>query len=251
MKESKVNKIIMIVLVAILCFSFICYLILDSYFKKDKKDDSISKDNKLVLIENDNIKLSLNYDLIKNNENTYNIKYNLEFNNKSIDNTFEELEYAISKKSIKNTINSFKNSDNFYTLYSIDNLDYYVYIINEKTKDKIFIFNNNGILISKFEIDNEINIESLEGENSEDYLINNNYNYYKIESDKIRYLNRESCDSEEINLSENILTINNNVIYSEIGSSFLATGEFPCEVIKEVYNNRNTIIEKNVDISNE
>lgn len=232
MKGNKVGKVIRIISIFILCFSFVCYLVLDKYFKEDKDSETIIKDNKLDLIHNDDLLLTLNYDLIKNNENTYNISYNLELNGQTINGTMEELNYGISKVNVDKTIQRFKNNDNYYVIKGLDDINYYAYKITERDKEIIFLFNINGKLLSKILIELGSSIELLEGENAEDYLNFDKYLLYIISEDKIKYLTKEFCNDTDNVLRENIITINNDEVISEIGTLLNSIGDITCNNIK-------------------
>ena len=93
-----------------------------------------------------------------------------------------------------------------------DEIEYYLYKIVERNKEKLFIFNNEGKLISKLINDSSNKIKELEGEEKDLYLNNEKYEFYLIEEDKIRYLSKDFCSESENNLRENTIIINNNEI---------------------------------------
>ena len=236
MKKDIVFQAVFMLSIIIIGFAFVAYIVLAKYYKEDKKTNVVLKIDDVINIENELLKdnnLSIKYLLNKTNESTYLFNYELLFNDKRISNTHIDLTYALSELDKNKLLDMFKNNSEIHLIKGLDNVDYYLLIVKDFYEENLFILNQEGILLTRLTNKSDTKINSIEGENNDLFYLNNSYNSYLIERDKIRYLKKEECETENNILVGYILNINDNVVSVEKSNDYIYDGDVKCININE------------------
>ena len=225
----KIKNIIKIIIFLVLII-FIGYLV-----KKDFDKSNIPEENnneEIKFIDEKSIVKTINNEDCKFTIRIYKqydkLLYELYENDNLITNSNETFDIGDENSQIEELLNSFENNSH---IINTNENDYIVFTIHENgsnnySYDKLFIIFNYKLL-GKLSFDLSSTIGSLEGESKDLYYISdNNYSYYLIENDKIRYLKSDTCDNlielDKINYIENILLIVDDEISIEKRSTHTA-----------------------------
>ena len=233
-KDNNKSKIIIFSLLLVMFIGISVVAIIENFNKEDEpiiinneiKGYKVFTQNKELNGSNNTITLAYNLSNKTNEEGVAidALEYQFYLNNMKIENASGYYYYDDLNDIDINDFNDIK------TIKDNNNKDYLVIILDtpEPTGDasnNIFIIDDSGKLLSSLFIANETGISKLTGDNSNNYLYDEeenvkNYSQYSILSNCITYLEapdyigeRSECDFTEIKISIE----NGNIIKSELG----------------------------------